>query len=132
MGYARSPFRDFENYLRIVVVSDEDDIQLILKQYNSNFVTYELSPGIYTVKNSSQAVYTMGHHEGTLQIEYDDRRKKRKLILTHLGSTFGTLSFDEQTLSELYWILHNFGIISLLTQFMLIVKMHILVKKLQI
>ena len=27
MGYARSPFRDFENYLRIVVGLDEDDIQ---------------------------------------------------------------------------------------------------------
>ena len=32
MGYARSPFRDFESYLRIVVGSDEDDIRLILKQ----------------------------------------------------------------------------------------------------
>ena len=32
MGYARSPFRDFENYLRIVVGLDEDDNQLILKQ----------------------------------------------------------------------------------------------------
>ena len=26
MGYARSPFRDFESYLRIVVGLDEDDI----------------------------------------------------------------------------------------------------------
>ena len=46
MAYARSPFRDFESYLRIVVDLDEDDIQLILKQYNANFVTYELDPGI--------------------------------------------------------------------------------------
>ena len=29
MGYARSPFRDFESYFRIVVGLDEDDIQLI-------------------------------------------------------------------------------------------------------
>ena len=50
MGYARSPFRDFESYLRIVVGLDEDDIQLILKQYNSKFVTYKLTPGIYTNK----------------------------------------------------------------------------------
>ena len=49
MGYARSSFRDFESYLRIVVGFDEDDIQLILKQYNSKFVTYELLPGIYTI-----------------------------------------------------------------------------------
>ena len=51
MGYARSPFRDFESYLRIVVGLDEDYIQLILKQYNSNFVTYQLSPSIYTTED---------------------------------------------------------------------------------
>ena len=45
MGYARSPFRYFESYLRIVVGLDEDDIGLILKQYNANFITYELDPG---------------------------------------------------------------------------------------
>ena len=32
LGYAKSPFRDFESYLRFVVGSNEDDIQLILKQ----------------------------------------------------------------------------------------------------
>ena len=37
MGYARSPFRDFEGFLRNVVGSDEDDIQLISKQNNANF-----------------------------------------------------------------------------------------------
>ena len=42
MGYARSPSRDFESYLKIVVGLDEDDIRLILKQYNRNFATYEL------------------------------------------------------------------------------------------
>ena len=72
MGYARSPFRDFESYLRIVVGLDEDDIQLLLKQYNSNFVTYELSPGIYTYEDISEAVYTTGDHEKTSQVEYDD------------------------------------------------------------
>ena len=54
LGYARSPFRDFESYLRIVVGLDEDDIQLFLKQYKSNFLTYELSPVIYTIKDISQ------------------------------------------------------------------------------
>ena len=34
MGYARSPFRDFGSYLRIIVGLDEDYIQLISKQYN--------------------------------------------------------------------------------------------------
>ena len=51
MGYARSPFRVFESYLRFLVSLDEDYIQLILKQYLSNFVTYELSPRIYTIED---------------------------------------------------------------------------------
>ena len=32
MRYARSPFRDFESYLRVVVGLDEDHIHSILKQ----------------------------------------------------------------------------------------------------
>ena len=31
LAYARPPFRDLENYVRTVVVLDEDDVQLILK-----------------------------------------------------------------------------------------------------
>ena len=29
MGYATSPFQDFESYLRLVVGLDQDDFQLI-------------------------------------------------------------------------------------------------------
>ena len=97
IGYARSLFRDLEKYLRIVVGLDEDDIQLILRQNNANFVTYELDPGIYTFEDLQEAVYPLGDHEGTLQIEYDDINKKTKLILTRFGSTFGLLRFDEKS-----------------------------------
>ena len=97
MGYARSPFRDFESYLRIVVGLDDDDIRLILKQYNANFVTYELSPGIYTIKDISEAVQPLGDHEGTNKIEYDDNTMKTKFIFTRLALTFGTLRFDEES-----------------------------------
>ena len=90
MSYARSFFRDFESYLRTVVGLNEDDIQLILKQYISNFVTYLLSPGVYTFKDISKAVYTMRDHKGTLQNEYDDICMKTKLNLTRLGETFRT------------------------------------------
>ena len=45
MGYAISLFTDFESYLRIVVGLEEDNIRLILKQYNEKFITYELDPG---------------------------------------------------------------------------------------
>ena len=97
MGYARSPFRDFESYLRIIVGLEEDDIQLILKQYNEKFLAYELSPGNYTIEDLKKAVYPLGDHEGTLQIEYDDLNKKVKLILTRFGETFGTLRFDKKS-----------------------------------
>ena len=88
LSYARSPFREFESYLRIVVDSNEGDIQLMLKQYNSNFVTYELQLGIYSVEDVSEAVNTRSDHEGTLQIEYEDVTMETKLILTRFGSTF--------------------------------------------
>ena len=78
MGYARSPFRVFEIYLRFLVGLDEDDIQLKLKQYISYFVTYEIPPGLYSNKDLSEAVCAMIDHEGTLQIEFDDITKKTK------------------------------------------------------
>ena len=97
MGYARSLFRDFENYLRIVIGFDEDDIRLILEQYNKKFVTYELDPGNYTIEDVQKSVFPLVDHEGTLQIEYDDLNEKTKLILTRFGSIVGTLGFDEKS-----------------------------------
>ena len=96
LGYARSPFRDFESYLRIVIGLDEDDIQLICKQYNEKFITYELDPGNFTIDDLQEAVYPLGDHKGTLQYEYDDLNKKVNLNLTRFGSTFGTLRFDRK------------------------------------
>ena len=99
MGYARSPFRDFEVYLRIVVGLNEDDTKMILKQNNVNFLTYELDPGIYTIEDLQEAVHPLGDHERTLQIEYyvDGVSKKTKLNLNRFGSTLGTLRFDEKS-----------------------------------
>ena len=97
LGYAKSPFRDFESYLRIFVGLEEDNIRLILKQYNEKFGTYELDPGNYTIGDLKKAVYPLGDHEGTLQIEYDDLNKEVKLILNRFGDTFGTLRFDEKS-----------------------------------
>ena len=96
-GYARSPFRDFESYLRIVVGLDEDDIRLILKQYKAHFASYELDPGYYTIEDLQKAVYPLGDHEGTLKLEYDDINKKTKFSLTRFGCTFGMLRFDEHS-----------------------------------
>ena len=61
---------------------DEDGIQMILKQYVSNFITNEIPPGIYSIKDTSEVVYTKGGHEKTLQIKYDEISMKTKLNLT--------------------------------------------------
>ena len=108
MANARSPFRDFENFLRIVVGLNEDDIQLILKQWNSFFITYELSVGIYTIIVISEAVFTLGDHEETQQIDYDGISMKTKRFLTRFGRTFGTLRLDKDFLNtvlgfEAFW-----------------------------
>ena len=101
LGYARSLIRDFESYLRIVVDLLEEDIQLILKEYNSHFITYEITPGIYTFQDISDAIQTFSGHMEIIQIEYDDISMKTKIILKYIGGqqmfVLGTLRFDERS-----------------------------------
>ena len=47
-------FQNFESYLRIVVDLVEYDFRLILDEYNSSFINYELQIGIYTFKDISE------------------------------------------------------------------------------
>ena len=61
--YLQSPFQDFESYLRILTGLNEDDIQLILKQYSSKFKTYNISPGVYTFKDIA-VVLSIGFRTG--------------------------------------------------------------------
>ena len=100
--YSMSLFRDFESYLRIVVGLDEEDIQLILKEYNSHFITYELTPGIYTIKDISDAIQTFSGHKEIIEIEYDDISMKTKLFLKFKNTekrlfALGTLRFNEKS-----------------------------------
>ena len=67
------------------------------------FVTYELSPGAYTIKDILEVVYTMGDHEGTLQIGYDHIAMKTKPNLTRFGRNFGTLRFDERSFLKYFF-----------------------------
>ena len=96
-GYVRSLFRDFESYLRIAVGLEEDNIRLILKQYNEKFITYALEPGNYNIEDIHQAVYSLDDHKGNIQIDYDEINKKVKLILTSSANNFGTLRFDDKS-----------------------------------
>ena len=106
LGYARSRFRDFESYLRIVVGLDEKVIQLILKHYISYFITYEIIPGIYTIQDISDAIHTFSGHTEIIQLEYDDITMKTKTILKYIGGqkifVLGTLRFDERSFFILY------------------------------
>ena len=101
LGYARSLIRDFESYLRFVVDLAEEDIQLILKESNSHFITYELTPGIYSIQDFSDTLHTFSGHMETIQIEYDDISMKTKIILKYIGGqkmlVLGTLRFDERS-----------------------------------
>ena len=88
--------------MRIVVGLDEEDIQLILKEYNPHFITYELTPGIYTIQDISDAIQTFSGHKGTIQIEYDDISMKTKIILKFKNNetslfALGTLRFDDRS-----------------------------------
>ena len=51
-----SSFRDFESFLEMFSILGKNDIQLILKQYISKFVTYKVSPGAYTFKKLSEDI----------------------------------------------------------------------------
>ena len=62
----------------------EDDIKLVLDEYNSSFITYELDPGIYTFKDISEALFSILQSDcpgdcNVIVIEYDDINMKTKL-----------------------------------------------------
>ena len=84
--YIDSVFQDFESFLRTQIVLVEDDIKLVLDEYNSRFITYELEPGIYTFKDISEALFNILQLEypgpsNAVVIEFDDITRKTKLIV---------------------------------------------------
>ena len=97
--YVSSVFQDFESFLRTEVDLVQDDVKLVLDEYNSSFITYELDPGNYTFKDISEALLKIlqPEHEGyhnTIDIEFDDITKKTKLVVR-----FGIIAirFDEKS-----------------------------------
>ena len=54
--YTSSVIQDFESILRAQIDLIEDDIKLVLDEHNTNFITYELQPGISTFKDSSEVL----------------------------------------------------------------------------
>ena len=85
-GYVSSVFQNFESFLKTEVDLVEDDIELVLDEYNSSFITYEISPGVYTFKDISEALFNILQTEypgpsNVLDIEYDDITMKTKLVV---------------------------------------------------
>ena len=97
--YTNSVFQDFEKFIRTQIDLVEDDIKLVLNENNSNFHTYELTPGIYTSKDISEALFNILQsdypgHSNVIDIEYDDITMKTKLVVR-----FGIIAirFDEKS-----------------------------------
>ena len=97
--YTSSVFQDFESFLRTQIDLVEDDIKLVLDEYNSSFITYELEPGIYTFRDISEALFKILQHEypetmSEIVIEFDVITMKTKLVLR---SGIIDVRFDEKT-----------------------------------
>ena len=97
--YIRSVFQDFESLLRTQIDLVEDDIKLVLDEYNSSFITYELEPGIYSYKDISEALFNILQSEypipsSTIVIEFDDITRKTKLVVSN---GIIAIRFDEKS-----------------------------------
>ena len=84
--YSNSIFQDFESFLRTDTDLVEDDIKLVLDEYNSSFITYEIPPGIYTFKDISESIsnFLQSEYKGDFNkivIEFDDITRKTKLVV---------------------------------------------------
>ena len=77
----------------------EDDIKLVLDEYNSSFITYELEPGIYKYREISEALFYILQSEypssgSEILIRLDDITRKTKLVVR---SGIIAISFDEKS-----------------------------------
>ena len=85
-GYTSSIFQIFEGFLRTEIGLVEDYIKLVLDEYNSGFITYEISPGIYISKDISEVLLSFLQPEferyyNAIDIEFDDITMKTKLVV---------------------------------------------------
>ena len=97
--YNRSVFQDFESFLRTQIDLVEDDIKLVLDEYNSKFNTYELEPGIYTFEDISEALFEIlqpeyGEDHNTIVVAFDDIAMKPILIVRR---GIVAIRFDEKS-----------------------------------
>ena len=97
--YTSSVFQDFESFLRTQIDLIEDDFKLVLDEYKSSFITYELEPGIYSYKEISEALFYILQSEypqsnSEILIRLDDVTRKTKLVV---NSDIIAVRFDEKS-----------------------------------
>ena len=97
--YTSSVFQDFESFLRTQIDLVDDDIKLVLDEYNSNFITYELAPGIYSYRDIAEAVFYILQSDypqsnSEILIRLDDITRKTKLVVR---SGIIAIRFDEKS-----------------------------------
>ena len=84
--YIDSIFQDCEIFFRTEVDLVENVFRLVLHEYFSSFITYELEPGSYSLKDVSESLSTSlqseydGYHNA-FDIECDDFTMKTKLVV---------------------------------------------------
>ena len=98
--YTGSVFQDLESSLRTQIDLIEDDVKLVLDEYSSSFITYELEPGIYSYREISEALFNNLQLENPssdskILIRLDDITRKTKLVV---GSGIIAIRFDEKFL----------------------------------
>ena len=97
--YTSSAFQNFESFLRTQIDLIENDVKLVLDEYNSSFITYEIEPGIYSCREISEALFNILQHEypssdSEILIRLDDITRKTKLVV---NSGIMAIRFDEKS-----------------------------------
>ena len=97
--YTSSVFQDFESFLRTQIDLVEDDIKLVLDENNSNFITFELEPGIYSYRDIAEAVFynlqsDYPQSNSEILTRLDDITRKTKLVVR---SGIIAIRFDEKS-----------------------------------
>ena len=100
VGYTRSVFQDSERYLRTKVDLIEGETILVLDEYNSSFISYELQPGVYSFKDLSEFLFNILQPEflgfnKSIDFEIDNINMKTELIVRSgiINITFHEKSF---------------------------------------
>ena len=97
--FTSSVFQDFESFLRTQIDLVEDDIKMVLEEFNSNSITYKLEPGIYSYRDIAEAVFYIlqsdyPQSKSEILIRLDDITRKTKLVVR---SGIIAIRFDEKS-----------------------------------